>query len=82
MRCLPSFFATSQFDWSITQKEVKPWKLAKIEGFILSSSPLAHLYMRKEYNICQSTWVKNLKVRRYGEHVGEYIENLANILRT
>jgi hypothetical protein len=33
------FFATSQFDWAITQKEVKPWKLAKIEGFIFEFLP-------------------------------------------
>jgi hypothetical protein len=36
------FSVTSQFDWPIAQKEVKQRKHPKIEGFILSSSPLAH----------------------------------------
>jgi hypothetical protein len=39
------FSATNQFDWLIALKEVKQRKLPKIEGFILSSSPLAHLHV-------------------------------------
>jgi hypothetical protein len=42
MRCISSsffffflFFATSQFGWPITQKEMKLWRLPKIEGLVL-----------------------------------------------
>jgi hypothetical protein len=37
MRCLPSsicYLQRANFDWPITEKEVKPRKLPKIEGFI------------------------------------------------
>jgi hypothetical protein len=48
--------------------------------FYLSSSPLAHLYMWKEYNICQSTWFKGEVLWRtcWWIHweVGEQIEDL------
>jgi hypothetical protein len=59
------FSATSRFDWPIAQKEVKQRKLPKIEGFILSSSPLAHLHV----------WgaMENM--------LGEYIENFDNRLK-
>jgi len=62
----------------ITQKKWSHGRSPKI-GFTLNCCHLAHLYMWNGCNICQSIWVQG---EVYGEHVGEYIENLANIVRT
>jgi len=62
----------------ITQKKWSHGRSPKI-GFTLNCCHLAQLYMWNGYNICQSIWVQG---EVYGEHVGEYIENLANIVRT
>jgi len=82
MRCLPSsicFSATSQFDWPITQMKMN-YKGNQNRSFyfeVQSSFPLAKIYTWKEGNIAKAY---GIKVRWYGEHVGEYIRNLGNVL--
>jgi hypothetical protein len=71
----------SQFDSPITQKkEIR--RLPKIEGSILKCRvpPLWPTCIGER----RTTFVKEygIKVRCYGEHVGEHIENLRNILGT
>jgi hypothetical protein len=70
MTCLP-----------ITQKKCRP-KLPKIEGFILRSRipSLALTYIGERRTTFAQAY--DIKVRCYGEHVDEYIENWRNILRT
>jgi hypothetical protein len=58
----------SQFDWLITQKNMKLWRLPKIERFyfeVQSSSPLAPTYAggKRRRNL------HGIKVRCYGEHI-------------
>jgi hypothetical protein len=83
MSCLPSsfFIATSQFDWPITQKK-RATEAPKIEGSILKwrVPALWPIYIGER----RTTFVKayGIKVRCYGEHVGEHIENLRNPLGT
>jgi hypothetical protein len=71
----------SQFDWPIIKKK-KLGRLPKIEGSILKCRvlPLWPTYIGER----RTTFVKKygIKVRCYGEHVGEHIENLRNILKT
>jgi hypothetical protein len=62
---------------------MKLWRLLKIEGFVLIYivPPLGPTYIGER----RTTFVKaqGLKVRcLYGEHVGEHIVNLGNILGT
>ncbi len=86
---LPSSFffflrgATSQFDWPIAPKNMKLWKLFKIEGCVLmyKVSPLRPTYIGER----RTTFAKayGIKVRcLYGEHVEEHIVNLGNTLGT
>jgi len=68
----------SQFDWLITQKNKnKLWRLPKIECSILKYRvpPLWPDYIGgKEDNNFAKAY--EIKVRCYGEHVGEHIGNL------
>jgi len=69
----------NQFDWPIAPKKMKLWRLLKIEGSVLMYivPPLGPTY------IGESAKAYGLKVRcLYGEHVGEHIVNLGNIVRT
>ncbi len=69
----------NQFDWPIAPKKMKLLRLLKIEGSVLMYivPPLGLTY------IGESVKVYGLKVRcLYGEHVGEHIVNLRNILGT
>jgi hypothetical protein len=64
--------ATTQFDWSINPKK-KLWKLPQIEGYILKYKvpPLWPTYIgERRTTFAKLYWVK---VRCYGEHVGEHI---------
>jgi hypothetical protein len=90
MRCLPSSICF----WAITETKWSHGSSPKINGFILSCSPLAHLYMWKEDNICQSIWHKVEVLWRtcwgldweLGEHIGKrmrtYWELKGNIVGT
>ncbi len=63
----------SQFDWSITQKN-ETMETPQIEGFILKYGvPPLWPTFAKTYR---------MKMSCYGEHVGEHIGNLINILGT
>jgi hypothetical protein len=73
MRCLPSlfffFFATSQFDWPITEKKLKLWRLPKIEDSILKCRvpppwPTSIGERRTTF-----TKAYEIEVRCYGEYV-------------
>jgi len=78
------FFTMNQFDWPITQKN-ETMEAPQDRRFyfeVLSSSPLAHPYGWKEDNNLPKHMGLIIKVRCYGEYVGEYIGNLGNILRT
>jgi hypothetical protein len=69
----------NQFDQPIAPKKMKLWRLLKIEGYVLMYMvpPLRPTY------IGESAKAYGLKVRcLYGEHVGEHIVNLGNILET
>jgi len=69
----------NQFDPPITPKKMKLWRLLKIEGSVLMYMvpPLRPTY------IGESAKAYGLKVKcLYGEHVGEHIVNLGNILGT
>jgi len=69
----------NQFDWPITPKKMKLWRLLKIEGFVLMYivPPLGPTY------IGESAKAYGLKVRcLYGGHVGEHIVNLGNSVGT
>jgi hypothetical protein len=69
----------NQFDWPIALKKMKLWRLLKIEGSVLMYrvAPLGPTY------IGESAKAYGLKVTCiYGEHVGEHIVNLRNILGT
>jgi hypothetical protein len=59
-----------------------PWRLANIEGSILKCRvpSLWPTYIGER----RTTFAKayGIKVMCYGEHVGEYIENLGNMSRT
>ncbi len=69
----------NQFDWPIAPNKMKLWRLLKIEGSVLIYivPPLEPTY------IGESAKAYGLKVRfLYGEHVGEHIVNLGNILGT
>jgi hypothetical protein len=61
---------------------MKLWRLPKIEASTLKYRvpPLWAPYIDER----RTTFAKayGMKVRCYGEHVGEHIENLVNILRT
>jgi hypothetical protein len=64
-------FATSQFDWPITQKKKKLLSLPNTEGYILEFlvPPLWPTYIGER----SITFAKayGIKVRCYGEHVGD-----------
>jgi len=85
MRCLSSsmfFFATSQLDLPITQKKMKQCRLSNAEGFFFKYR-VPHIwpmYIGER----RTTFAKayGIKVRCYGEHVGEHIGNLRNIFET
>jgi hypothetical protein len=69
----------NQFDCPIALKKMKLWRLLQIEGYVLMYivPPLGPTY------IGESAKAYGLKVRcLYGEHVGEHIVNLENILGT
>jgi hypothetical protein len=69
----------NQFDWPITTKKMKLWRLLKIKGSVLMYivPPLGPTY------IGESAKAYGLKVRcLYGEHVREHIVNLGNIVKT
>jgi hypothetical protein len=69
-------FIYLQFDWPITKKIMKLWGLCKIERPILKYQipSLWPMYIgEKEDNIAKAY---GIKVRYYGECVGEHIENL------
>jgi hypothetical protein len=74
-------FAMSQFDWPITQKK-KLWRLPEIEGSILKYrvSPLWPNYTGER----RKTFAKayGIKVRCYGEYVGQHNGNLRNLIGT
>jgi hypothetical protein len=61
---------------------MKPWKLPKIEGSILKcrGPPLWPTYTGERRTTFAEAY--GMKVRWYGEYVGEYIENFGSILRT
>jgi len=63
-------------------RKIKLWRLPKIEGSILKYRvpPLLPTYIGER----RTTFAKayRIKVRCYGEHVGEHIENLRKLLRT
>jgi hypothetical protein len=71
--------AMNQFDWPIIQK-MKLWMLPKIEGFILKYNvhPLGP-YIGERMTTFAKAYA--IKVRGYGENVGQHIGNLGNILR-
>jgi hypothetical protein len=80
MRGLPQIhsfvFATNQFDWPTTQKKKKKlWKLPKIKGFIFKYrvSPLGPMYKGEGTTTFAKAY--GIKVRCYGEHVGEHTRN-------
>jgi hypothetical protein len=66
----------SQFDWPVTQKKKKIWRLPKIEGSNLKhrNAPLWHNSIGER----RTTFAKayGIKVRCYGGNVGEHIGNL------
>jgi hypothetical protein len=70
-----------QLDWPITPKK-KLWRLPKTEGSILKYKvpPLWPSYIGERRTTCAKAY--GIKVRCYGEHVGEQIVNLRNILKT
>jgi hypothetical protein len=61
---------------------MKLWRLSKIEGSVLNYS--VHSLWCTYIGERRTTFAKTygIKVRCYEEHVGEYIGNLGNILRT
>jgi len=66
-----------KFDWLISQKKMKLWRLPEIEGlFILKCRvpALCPTYIGER----RTTFAKayGIKVRCYGEHVEEHIGNL------
>jgi hypothetical protein len=75
--------ATSQFDWPIAPQKMKLWRLPKIKGSVL-------MYIVPPFSLgCigerRTTFAKayGVKVRCLnGEHVGEHIVNLGNMLGT
>jgi hypothetical protein len=76
---VPKFWAKTNLIGPLPPKKMKLWKLLKIEGSVLMYivPPLEPTY------IGESGKAYGLKVRfLYGEHVGEHIVNLGNILRT
>jgi hypothetical protein len=91
MRCLLNFiylfifvFAASQFDWP-SLKKIETMKLPKVEGCILKYfvPPLWHTYIGES----RTTFAKayGIKVRCYGEHVGEHWElgkDIGNLMGT
>jgi hypothetical protein len=66
----------SQFDWPITPKKKKLWRLPKIKGSILKCRvhPLLPTYIGERRKTFAKTY--RIQARCYGEHVGEHIENL------
>ncbi len=70
----------SQFDWPIIQK-MKLWNLPKIEGFILKYNvhPVGPTYIGERMTTFAKAYA--IKVRGYGENVGQHIGNLRNIWR-
>jgi hypothetical protein len=77
------FFPMSQFDRPTTQKiKIKLWSLPRIERSILNYKvpPLWPSSIGER----RTTFAKayGIKVRCYGENVGEHIGNLGNILGT
>jgi hypothetical protein len=61
---------------------MEPWRLPKIEGSILKcrGPPLWPTYTGERRTTFSEAY--GMKVRWYGEYVGEYIENFGSILRT
>jgi hypothetical protein len=75
--------ATNQFDWPITPKKMKLWRLPKTEGSILKCRvpPLWPNYIgERRTTFAKSIWDKNDMLWRtcWGTHweLGEHIENL------
>jgi len=64
------FFATSQFDWPITQKEIKIFELPQHRRLYFEP-PLWPTYIGER----RITFAKayGIKVRCYGEHVGDIL---------
>jgi len=67
--------ATCQFDWPITPKKEKQWRLPKTEGSILNCTvpPLWPTYIGERRTPFSNAY--GIKVRRYGENIGENIGN-------
>jgi len=63
-------------------KKIKLWRLPKTDGFILKYvfPPLWPRYIGKRRTPFSKAY--GIKVRWYGEHVGENIAKLGNILGT
>jgi hypothetical protein len=63
-------------------KKMKPWRLPKTEGSILKYvvPPLRPTYIGERRTPFSKAY--GIKVRWYGEHVGENIAELGNILGT
>jgi len=86
MRCLPSFLF--YFFWQHANlidpllKKTKLWRLPKTEGSILKYivPPLRPAYIGEKRTPISKAY--GIKVRWYGEHVGENIAKLGNILGT
>jgi hypothetical protein len=83
MRCLPSsiylFFAMSQFDWHIIHKKMKPWRLFKVEGFVLKYR-VPHLwptYISERRTSFAKAY--QIKVRGYWELFEEHVRNLRTL---
>jgi hypothetical protein len=86
MRGLPKFnflfLQPANLIGPLLKKKLKLWKLPKIKGSILKYR-VSHLWPtytgERTTTFAKVCWIK---VRCYGEHVGEHIGNLRNILGT
>jgi hypothetical protein len=61
---------------------MKLWRLPKLDGSILKNGvfPIWPRYIGEEMTRFAKAY--GIKVRCYGEHVGEHIESLVNVLKT
>jgi hypothetical protein len=76
MRCLPSslfFLATCQFDWPITPKKRNKGDSPKQKALFCTVPPLWPTYIGESRTPFSKAY--GIKVRRYGENVGENIGN-------
>jgi hypothetical protein len=76
-----SFFAMNQFDWPITQKKLETMEAHKCKRFVFEVCRVPPLWP-SSIGEWSTTFAKEygIKVSCYGEHVGELIENLGNVL--